>query len=128
MAGSLNQAIGSYERGDRALKAITLHELADLYGVSGADLMPGADLIPSPLASAAAPRLVLDLPAVSELPATESPLHSFIRQITTIRGDYGGKMLSIRHTDVDILAAMYGCSAAEVTTRLHAIEALRPVD
>ena len=107
--------IGSYERGDRSVTVVGLAELADFYGVPIADLLPGD----SARTSTSLPPLVMDLRRLSEISADEGgPLARFATAIKSQRGDYNGKVLSIRVEDLRALAVMYNMPPAQLTERL----------
>jgi transcriptional regulator with XRE-family HTH domain len=97
--------VGSYERGDRAVTVQRLAELADFYGVPVQALLP--DAAPS-AESAPPPKLVLDLERLHALPHEKAgPLLRYVATIQTQRGDYNGKVLSIRADDLRTLAVIY---------------------
>jgi transcriptional regulator with XRE-family HTH domain len=100
--------VGSYERGDRAVTVQKLAELADFYGVPVAELLPGG----SPTASSEPPpRLVLDLERLQAVPAEKAgPLARYVQTIQSQRGDYNGKVLSVRQEDLRTLAVIYDSS------------------
>lgn len=108
--------VGSYERGDRAVTVQKLAELADFYGV------PVSELLPDPRPSAGtAPtqRVVLDLERLGALPAEMAgPLARYAAAIQTQRGDYNGRVLSIRAEDLRSLAIIYDMSPAAITEQL----------
>ena len=109
--------VGSYERGDRAVTVQRLAELADFYGVPISELLPDA-----PAAAAAAeppPRLILDLEKLSRIPADRSaPLARYTATIQSQRGDYNGRVLSIRQEDLRSLAVIYDKSPLDLTEEL----------
>ena len=101
--------VGSYERGDRAVTVQKLAELADFYGVPVSELLPGS--LPNGL-SEAPPRLVLDLERLSAVPAEKAgPLARYVATIQSQRGDYNGRVLSVRQEDLRTLAVIYDSSA-----------------
>lgn len=105
--------VGSYERGDRAVTVQKLAELADFYGVPVSELLPGG-AAPSPLAPA--PKLVIDLERLAQLPKDKAgPLARYAATIQSQRGDYNGKVLSIRQEDLRSLAVIYDRSPVELT-------------
>ena len=89
--------VGSYERGDRAVTVQRLAELAEFYGV------PLAELLPEPASSAIVeppPRLVIDLERLGQVPAEKAgPLARYAAAIQAQRGDYNGRVLSIRQDE-----------------------------
>jgi transcriptional regulator with XRE-family HTH domain len=108
--------VGSYERGDRAVTVQRLSELADFYGVPVAELLPegptGANIEP-------AARIVIDLEQLSAVPAERSaPLARYAATIQSQRGDYNGRVLSIRNEDLRSLAVIYDASPSALTEQL----------
>lgn len=108
--------VGSYERGDRAVTVQKLAELADFYGVPVGELLPG-DIPPSPLGPT--PRLVIDLERLQGVPKEQAgPLQRYVATIQSQRGDYNGRVLSIRQEDLRSLSAVYDKSPAVLTEEL----------
>jgi len=108
--------VGSYERGDRAVTVQRLSELADFYGVPVAELLPegptGANIEP-------AARIVIDLEQLSAVPAERSaPLARYAATIQSQRGDYNGRVLSIRNEDLRSLDVIYDASPSALTEQL----------
>ncbi|MCA1823449.1 MAG: transcriptional regulator [Frankia sp.] len=109
--------VGSYERGDRAVTVQRLAELAEFYGVPMQELIP--DETVSPMSNEASTRIVLDLEALQSVPAERSaPLARYAKTIQSQRGDYNGRVLSIRHEDLRSLAVIYDEMPAELTEQL----------
>ena len=110
--------VGSYERGDRAVTVQRLAELADFYGVPVNELLPEA----SPaLTTEPAPKLVIDLEALHALPSeTAAPLIRYAQTIQAQRGDYNGRVLSIRQDDLRSLAVIFNENPRSLTDRLIA--------
>ena len=108
--------VGSYERGDRAVTVQRLSELADFYGV------PVAELLPEGLSAGAsepAARIVIDLEQLQQVPPDEAaPLARYAATIQSQRGDYNGRVLSIRHEDLRSLAVIYDASPSALTEQL----------
>ncbi len=97
--------VGSYERGDRAITVQKLAELSDFYGVPVAEILP--DAVPAGV-SEPPPRLVLDLERLGQVPADKAgPLARYAAAIQAQRGDYNGRILSIRQDDLRTLAVIY---------------------
>jgi transcriptional regulator with XRE-family HTH domain len=108
--------VGSYERGDRAVTVQKLSELAEFYGVPVSELLPGG-AAPSPLGPT--PKLVIDLERLQQLPKDKAgPLARYAATIQSQRGDYNGKVLSIRQEDLRSLAVIYDKSPTELTEEL----------
>lgn len=108
--------VGSYERGDRAVTVVKLADLADFYGVPITELLPenrpGRRGMPSP-------KLVIDLQKLSDLPPEQAgPLARYASAIQSQRGDYNGKVLTIRTEDLRSLAVIYDMTPHELTDQL----------
>jgi transcriptional regulator with XRE-family HTH domain len=99
-----SSAIGAYERGFRNLSVPRLRALADFYQV------PMGVLLGEPSAQAATTergKLVLDLEALRRVAAGQ-PVMRFVESIVVARGDYNGRILSLRHDDLRALSALVG--------------------
>jgi transcriptional regulator with XRE-family HTH domain len=108
--------VGSYERGDRAVTVQRLAELSDFYGVPVSELLP--DSAPSGAAEPP-PRLIIDLEKLQVVPAERAgPLARYAATIQAQRGDYNGRVLSIRAVDLQALAIVYDLSPAGLIERL----------
>ncbi len=98
--------VGSYERGDRAATVLKLSDLAKFYGVPVEELLPGGG--PSPAAMEPPPKLILDLAKLADVDADEAaPLARYASTIQSQRGDYNGRVLSIRQDDLRTLSVIY---------------------
>ena len=110
--------VGSYERGDRAVTVQRLAELADFYGVPVQALLPDAAPTGS---SEPPPKLVLDLERLQSVPAEKAgPLALDGGRVAGQRGDYNGKVLSIRTDDLRTLAVIYDVPPAVLAEQLIA--------
>jgi transcriptional regulator with XRE-family HTH domain len=109
--------VGSYERGDRAVTVQKLSELATFYGVPVHELLPAGDAMTS--AAEPAPRLVLDLERLGEVELEEARLlNRYAATIQAQRGDYNGRVLSIRRDDLRTLAVLYDIRPADLAEKL----------
>lgn len=108
--------LGAYERGERAVSVARLRAIADFYRV------PLSELIPRPpgTESGRSPRsgLSIDLSRLEtrDLPEGE-PVGRFVEAVKVRRGDYNGRVITIRHDDVRALAAILACTPAELQER-----------
>jgi len=108
--------VGSYERGDRAVTVQKLAELADFYGVPVAELLPEGRV---PSGAEPATKIVINLERLQQLPADKvGPLARYAAAIQSQRGDYNGKVLSIRQDDLRTLAVIYDQSPSVLTEQL----------
>jgi len=108
--------VGSYERGDRAVTVQKLAELADFYGVPVAELLPEGRV---PSGAEPATKIVINLERLQQLPADKvGPLARYAAAIQSQRGDYNGKVLSIRTEDLRSLAIIYDMTPGELTEQL----------
>ena len=116
--------IGSYERGDRAVTVQKLAELADFYAVPVSELLPDG----APTATVEAPpRLVLDLERLGLVPAEKAgPLARYAAAIQAQRGDYNGRILSIRQDDLRTLGVIYDEPPSQLAEQLIAWGVLNP--
>ncbi len=116
--------VGSYERGDRAITVAKLAALSGFYGVPVNELLPdgavGTSVEPPP-------RVVIDLARLAEIPTSASqPLLRYIAAIQAQRGDYNGRVLSIRQDDLRTLAVMYDRHPNQLAEDLVAWGVLNP--
>lgn len=109
--------VGSYERGDRAVTVSRLAELAEFYRVPVSELLPEPDESP---ALGSAGKIVLDLEKLYDHADDElAYVAKYARAIQLSRGDYNGRVLSIRADDLRALAIVYDDSPAGLVERLN---------
>jgi transcriptional regulator with XRE-family HTH domain len=97
-------AVGAYERGFRTLSLPRLKTLADFYRV------PVGVLLGEPLPMSDTPerrKIVLDLEALRAIDAA-APIRRFVQSIIESRGDFNGRVLSLRHDDLKALCTLVG--------------------
>ena len=100
-------ALGAYERGFRNITVPRLHALAEFYDV------PMAVLLGEPVADAAplhSQAIVLDLEALRQN-AADLPIMGFVNSIVVARGDFNGRVLSLRADDLRALCALVGAES-----------------
>lgn len=95
-------AVGAYERGFRNLSLPRLRELARFYDTPMSALI-GEDpvLDPGPTGG----RLVIDLVALQQVPEATS-VQRYLRSIILERGDYNGRVLSVRRDDLRAMCSL----------------------
>jgi transcriptional regulator with XRE-family HTH domain len=108
--------VGSYERGDRAVTVQRLAELAHFYGVPVHELLPGG----TPNAAAELPpKLILNLEALQSLGEDKAaPLNRYVAAIQSQRGDYNGRVLSIRQDDLRTLSVIFDLQPSVLVDQL----------
>ena len=97
-------AVGAYERGFRNLSLPRLHALAQYYKV------PVSVLLGEPHPVSTPPdrrKIVLDLEALRVMDAS-APIRRFVQSIIESRGDFNGKVLSLRYDDLKALCTLVG--------------------
>jgi transcriptional regulator with XRE-family HTH domain len=97
-------AVGAYERGFRNLSLPRLKALADFYRVPVSVLLGETGPAGQP---ADRRKLVLDLEALRAVDTAE-PVQRFIQSIIEARGDFNGKVLSLRSDDLKSLCVLCG--------------------
>jgi transcriptional regulator with XRE-family HTH domain len=109
--------LGAYERGERAISVPRLQRLARLYRVPIAEMVEHDER--------AAPSqtdrpVTIDLVALRELQGPDAVLLSrYLRAIEVQRGDFNGRVLTIRRSDATALASILQCPPDQVPARLH---------
>ena len=109
-------AIGAYERGFRNLSLPRLRELAEFFSVPMATLLGEIDLRDDAVRGPS--KVVLDLGRLEQLDEA-APLVRYARSIVLERGDWNGRMLSIRKDDVRALGSMLHLDDASLLDQLE---------
>jgi transcriptional regulator with XRE-family HTH domain len=121
--------LGAYERGERIISVLRLQRLAGLYGVPVDQLLPRA-VGPAPVQSARNGSLPesppvdtspvsIDLARLEVLDAPERDLiRRYVGKIQIQRGDYNGRVITIRGEDVRALARVFERDEADMRRRL----------
>ena len=93
------------------------HSIGGLVAGSLAAIYP--DRVRSLTLIAPAPKLVIDLERMAALPKDKAgPLSRYVATIQSQRGDYNGRVLSIRQEDLRSLAVIYDKTPADLTEEL----------
>lgn len=119
--------VGSYERGDRAISVAKLARLAEFYNVPLHDLLPGDEGDSrEPVDPDSLPRVCLDLTHLPQEdgPAALTAMARYARRIQIERGDYNGRVLTIRRDDLHAISLAFGMDPADLVGELDQAEAL----
>lgn len=97
--------LGAYERGERSLSLPRLRRLAACYDVPMNQLLPEEDTFELPAARTGG--VAIDLAKVDSLgPDVGTVVDRFLQHIQVQRQDFNGKVLTIRGSDVALLAML----------------------
>ena len=117
--------VGAYERGDRAISVHRLQRLARFYRVPVAEMVPHDERAAPPDTD---PPMTIDLVALRQLGGSDAVLLGrYLRAIEVERGDYNGRVLTIRRSDATALGSILECPPNQVPARLDDL-GLRLVD
>ncbi len=116
--------VGAYERGERSVSITRLQRLAEFYRVPVSELLPAEDRLLGGLADRG-PDLVIDLVALEREREFEPAIRRYAEAIQARRGDYNGRVLTVRHADLELLAAVLDASPEELRSRLAAVGVVR---
>jgi transcriptional regulator with XRE-family HTH domain len=120
--------LGAYERGERSISVPRLQRLAMFYGVPVDHLLPRIAAEAAEGAPVAAEEAVcIDLEALEARREPEArTLGRYLSLIQQQRGDFNGKVLTIRRDDVRVLAAILDQSPGNLVARLSDLGLRRP--
>jgi len=132
--------LGAYERGERAISVPRLQRLARFYRVPVDQLLPGddgpdfgprpgdGDLVidlNSPRAAAREGAVKLDLTAMEQTEGTEAEmLARYLRMIQVQRGDFNGRVLTVRRDDLRAIACILDVTPDLAVDRLEGLGVL----
>ena len=109
-------AVGAYERGFRNLSLPRLRELAEFYGMPMGVLLGEAD--GQGRAGGRMAKVVLDLEALGRIEEAD-PVVRYLRTIIIERGDFNGRVLSVRRDDIRALCAILHSTEVELFDTLE---------
>ena len=118
--------LGAYERGERAISVPRLLRLAEIYEVPADQLLPREldgeiSLVdPGGVSVAMETGFTIDLVRLHDLDDPDAQILSrFATSIQLERQDFNGRMLTIRRSDLRVLASCMGRSLEELGARLE---------
>jgi len=110
--------LGAYERGERSLSLPRLQRLAVCYDVPMNQLLPEEDTYQIP--PAAIGGVAVDLNRLESLDEeTERVVDRFLQRIQVQRQDFNGQVLTIRSSDLAMLAMLLDVSDSDLVTKLQ---------
>ena len=126
--------LGAYERGERAISVPRLQRLARFYRVPVDQLLPGDDGpdfgprpgdrdlvidLNTPRSARGDGSVKLDLTAMEATEGTDAEmLARYLRMIQVQRGDFNGRMLTVRRDDLRAIACLLDASPDQARQRL----------
>ncbi|MDX1657367.1 MAG: transcriptional regulator [Nitriliruptorales bacterium] len=109
--------VGAYERGERAVSVARLRRLGEFYRVPIAQLLPGPETRRSERATGAGIRI--DLTRLERVGGGDVEiLERYLSTIQARRGDYNGRVMTVRASDLNALAAVLDRGADELRREL----------
>jgi transcriptional regulator with XRE-family HTH domain len=117
--------VGAYERGERSVSITRLQVLADFYRAPVAELLPDPARAPAPEPREAGADVVIDLVALDARRDEEPVLARYVESIKSRRGDYNGRVLTVRASDLATLAAVLDADPTELHERLAVVGIVR---
>ena len=114
--------LGAYERGERSISLPRLRRLADLYDVPIQQLLPKEVELADGRSASASTKLAIDLLKLANIDGPGfATLSRYLSMIQVQRGDFNGKVLTVRADDVRAIAVMLDVAIADVRTHLEEI-------
>lgn len=108
--------VGAYERGERQVSVKRLEALARFYRVPVTELL-ASDLPRSPT-NGSPDKLVIDLVALDSAADIDVAIINYVRTVQQRRGDYNGRVLTMRAADLDTVAATMNIEPETLHQRL----------
>ena len=114
--------LGAYERGERSISLPRLRRLADFYDVPIEQLLPKEVELADGRSASTSSKLAIDLVKLATIDGSGfATLSRYLSMIQVQRGDFNGKVLTVRADDVRAIAVMLDVAIADVRTHLEEI-------
>jgi len=114
--------LGAYERGERSISLPRLRRLADFYDVPIEQLLPKEVELADGRSASTSSKLAIDLVKLATIDGPGfATLSRYLSMIQVQRGDFNGKVLTVRADDVRAIAVMLDVAIADVRTHLEEI-------
>ena len=111
--------LGAYERGERAISVPRLQRLAAFYDLPVDQLLPIDGRRATPELPVEGTALSIDLRRVQIVVGAEGELlKRYLSMLQVLRQDFNGRVLTIRCTDLQALACLFGVPADRVRSRM----------
>lgn len=113
--------LGAYERGERSVSLPRLERLANYYDVPVSQMLPDDETVSTP--SGPTEGVTIDLTKVESIDGpTGEVIDRFLKKIQVQRQDFNGRVLTIRGSDVGMLAMLLDMTGAELVSRIKRSE------
>ena len=117
--------LGAYERGERSISLPRLRRLADFYDVPIEQLLPKEVELADGRSASTSSKLAIDLVKLATIDGPGfATLSRYLSMIQVQRGDFNGKVLTVRADDVRAIAVMLDVAIDDVRAYLEEIGVL----
>jgi len=117
--------LGAYERGERSISLPRLRRLADFYDVPIEQLLPKEAKLADGRSVTTSTKLAIDLVKLTNIEGSGfATLSRYLSMIQVQRGDFNGKVLTVRADDVRAIAVMLDVAIDDVRAYLEEIGVL----
>jgi transcriptional regulator with XRE-family HTH domain len=117
--------LGAYERGERAISVPRLHRLARFYGVPVDRLLPRDpedEAIPDSSGGLGPERVRINLQRLGEVEGPEkTALQRYCHMVQMQRGDFNGRILTIRGDDLRAIASALDLSSESLLDKIDSL-------
>lgn len=117
--------LGAYERGERSISVPRLQRLARFYGVPVDHLLPRDpedEEVPQAPAVTRPEKVRIDLQRLGEVNIPEKPiLERYLNMVQMQRGDFNGKILTIRGDDLRAIASVLDMTSESLFSKIDEV-------